>query len=166
MREADIGLGILERLEGLFELVALPRDPPQEGIDESGLAGKSQALGQFNRLVHRGMVRNAIEEEHLIKANPQQITKNERLGTIVGAPGDQPIEERLLADGAERQLVQECTIRQRKAGLLACPSQFVIEPGSSFRPAAPQTNGNFSWFFHAHVPIMSSARLPSSFLAI
>jgi hypothetical protein len=123
-------------LQGLFKFVPLSQAPPQEGIDESSLAGKSKALGQFNGFVYRGMVWDAIEEEHLIKTNPQQVAQNEGLRPIVSSPGNEPIEKRLLADGPERQFVQERAILRGKTGLLAGRGQFLIKPRPGFRPAA------------------------------
>ena len=53
--------------------VELPQAAAQPGIDKAGLRTEPALFGQLNRLMHGGMVGDAIEPENLVKTEPQEV---------------------------------------------------------------------------------------------
>ena len=71
-------------------------------------------FGQLNRLMHGGMVGDAIEPENLVKPKPQQILQSRFLRPALRPPRHQPIQRRLPADHAINQLLAQMPVGGRK----------------------------------------------------
>ena len=72
MRIAEGRLRNFQFVEQLFRFGALTRVTAQDGVDESRLRPETKLFGQFHRFMHRRVIGNAVEPEHLIKAQLQQ----------------------------------------------------------------------------------------------
>ena len=109
--------------------------------------------------MHRSVIWNAVQPEHLIEAEAEQNLQNGLLCAAFGALADEPIECSLPADNTEREFLDQPPISrgQRRASQLFFED--FLDKLLPQRVSLQDGDGNFSWFLAAHSIIMSIAQL-------
>lgn len=109
------------------------------------------------------VVRDAIQEEKLVKTEAQEGLQDRFLRAALGLASDEPIEGGPPAGDPVDQFLDQGPVgrgqRGASQGLLENGFQPVRRPGLTLEEA----HGNFSWFFDTHGVIMPVVQLQSSF---
>src|SRR5262245_40886460 len=98
-----------------------------------------------------GMVRHAVEPEELVEPDAQKNLQRTFLRAAGRLARDEPVERGLPAHNAECDLLSQSAIDRRQRRPAGHVVEEVFQPASSIRVLSQDTNGNFSWFFGAHV---------------
>jgi hypothetical protein len=118
--------------------VAVPEEPagPAPWLQMTVLADGAQQWqrrlpaqnpGEFDGLVDRGMVGNAVEEEELVGAETQHGLDLGALVASAGAAGDQPVEGGALAKDAGGEFTGEATVFGREGPVAGVGVQAMLE---------------------------------------
>ena len=98
--EKPVGVGLAKRRAFLLQirnvtgdLLPLAEEAPQHGIDETGLAEASLGLGQADTLINDGVLGDAVEEENLVQAEPENLPHGRFLFSAFGGALDQPVKQ-------------------------------------------------------------------------
>jgi len=153
MGKAKRGLTPLEVLENFSRFTAFARVAAQQGVDETRLRPAAELAGQLDALVHRRVIGNALEPEHLVKTKPQEDLKCGRLGAAPGLARDEPVEGSLPTDDAINQFLAQSPVR-RGQGWQA-RFQEIFDVIRSPLTLLEQACGNFSWFLNSNRLIMT-----------
>ena len=154
MRVAERGIGLLQVSERAFQRLAFAQAVPQHGVDESGLSVETFAAREFHRLVHRRVIRNAREPEHLVEREAQENLQRWFLPAPVGLARDDPVERGLAAHHAIDQFLQESAILRRHARLRERAFEQMFDKVAPIFSLEKQAHGNFPWFFKTHLLII------------
>ena len=112
MRKTERRVFAFKRLQLLLRGVAFSKIAPQNCINKSRLRAEPQLFGHLDRFMHRCVVWNAVQPEHLIEAKPEQNLQNGLLCPAFSALRDEPIERRLPTDGAKGKFLDKPAIRR------------------------------------------------------
>lgn len=92
MRPARRRIGLAQARECGPDGVPFANRPAQERVDETALMGTTCAATKLNGIVHRRVVRDPIEPEQLVEAQPQRFEHPGVLGSGSLASGDEPVQ--------------------------------------------------------------------------
>ena len=159
-----VRVGITERRLGLFQILeqllsglVLPAVTAQQRVEEAGLRPEAELFGHLDGLVDGRVVGDAVEPEHLIKAQTQQDLERSFLLAAVGFACDEPVERGFPSDHAAGQLVDQAAIHRRERVGGKFPLQEGLQELGRLRMLLQNAYGNLSWFFHGHCLIMPVA---------
>ena len=96
------------------------------------------------------VIGNAIEPEHLVKAETQQNFHVRSLLAPFGLAGDEPIEGFLPATDPVNELLAERAIDRRNPRLRQFALENIFDKCRFGLPQLKHADGNFSWFLNSH----------------
>ena len=159
MRPTDGGPGGFEVVEFAAQDVTLAQAAPEDGVDKPGLRGKARLAGQFDRLVHRGVIGNAIQPEQLVQAEAKEDLQRGLLGAAIGATGDEPVKRPFPADTTENQLAAQPAIRRAERDGFQFGVEQALDEFAAAHAPTEDAEGDFSWFLNLH-SVQYGARYP------
>jgi len=93
MRLAKRRSSVLQVGDIAGDLLPLAEEAPHHGVDEPGLAEAFLGLGQADALIDDGVLGDAVEEENLVQAEPQNFLHCWLLFATFGGAFNEPVEQ-------------------------------------------------------------------------
>ena len=86
----------------------------EDGVDEFGLREEAAPLADFDALIHGGVGGHAVEPEHLVEGEAEEVLHEGLLGMGARLAGDEPIKGEFPADDAVNQFLEQAAIGRGK----------------------------------------------------
>ena len=130
--------------EQLPDLRPLGVAPAEDGVDEVRLTREAEALRDLHGLVTGGVRRDAVEEEELVKSEPEEDLHLRLLHAAFGLARDEPVQRALPAHAAiDHLLCEPAVVRthlRRGEGVV----ENVFDEGIALQAAEQHSRGDFA----------------------
>ncbi len=153
---------LLQLLDLLSQALPVPVASAKHRIHEPALLRKPSLPGQLNRLMDGCMGGDAIEEEQLIQAEPQQVMQGGLLRASSGPAVDDPVQRRALPHHPVNQLLRQPPIGRGQGKESGIGFHAMLHEVSRSARTLKGAEGNLSWSGNVHAPILSTNRQSTS----
>jgi len=151
--EAEVGVGFAEGGEGGAGGFGFAAIGAEEGVDEAGLGEEAELFADFDGFIDDGVGGDAVEPEHLVEGEAEEVLDGAFLGFAAGFAGDEPIEGSFPADGAKDEFLEEAAVFGLEGGALGGGIEQVFDE-SSVAALEEEADGNLPWILGGHGLIM------------